>query len=590
MENAVFGMLVSQIGYDIGDPKRAVIRAPSSDALAAGADFIVRREDDGSEVLRSPLSYWGQIWGSHWWIADFSSLEDPARYFVELPGEAVLQWSTGGAGPGKPTSPVRSDPFDIAKDVLWDRTVASVALDQLEVRAELARNGRGWKDCGADWREANSHATTVIGLCELLSVGYRWLSAQDTTRLKRQIKVGCDYLCSLQDQAEKLGLPNGALVHEIPNHMVVIPGDVAQASVGLALAGRLLAEDYPEVDYIHRAYRALRYLLLDAQPFGPEGFSAMNHGAPHDFAVPTEWMTRDLLMIMRAAVELWAAGYRDLKVRFAELAGRVTARQVPETAPEGEYFGHFYTFDSCAFTEKANTHHHVGHDTGSSFPWHLLPFLDAATRWFDHPDAAGWKETVRRFAYGFFLPACRENPFLLIPEGYFANEGILFFCGPWHGINTSIAFAAVLAERLSSLTGDPAFHEIAVGNIQWIAGLNCGITRESFGGCVEWTEEVPVGVALPYSQIDGIGNRFVHSWSRIPGTIPNGFSVNPQFQLVVEPKRENDRPRFFTDEGWIPHGAGWVSAMTALRARRGFYIDLPGEGATEDPLREGATE
>jgi hypothetical protein len=279
-------------------------------------------------------------------------------------------------------------------------------------------------------------------------------------------------------------------------------------------------------------------------------------------------------------VELWAAGYRDLKTKFAQIARTVIDRQVSEEAPEGSYHGHFYAFDNCSFTEKANTHHHVGHDTGSSFPWHVATLLDAATRWFDHPDADLWKETVRRFAYGFFLPACRQNPFGLIPEGYFTDEGVLFFCGPWHGINTSIAFGAVLAERLASFTGDAAFHEIAVGNIQWIAGLNCGITRESFGGCVEWTEEVPEGAALPFSQIDGIGNRFVHSWSRIPGTIPNGFSVNPQFQLVVEPKKENDIPRYFTDEGWIPHGAGWVSAMTAIRASRGFYIDLPQQSET----------
>ena len=106
----------------------------------------------------------------------------------------------------------------------------------------------------------------------------------------------------------------------------------------------------------------------------------------------------------------------------------------------------------------------------------------------------------------------------------------------------------------------------AVGNLQRICGLNAGITQGSLDGCVVWKAKVPEGHAVPYSQIYSVGRR----WTGILGTVPNGFSVNPQFRLVVEPTREKDEPLLFTDEDWIPHGAGFVAGLTALRNRKRF--------------------
>jgi hypothetical protein len=212
----------------------------------------------------------------------------------------------------------------------------------------------------------------------------------------------------------------------------------------------------------------------------------------------------------------------------------------------------------------------VGHDTGSIFPHYLVPFMEMLTRWYDHPDAAQWREAIQKFAYGYFLPACRQNPFYLLPEGYFAGQGLLTFCGPWHGINASLLFGATLAARLEMFTGDRSFRQIATGNIQWIAGLNAGITREAMQGCVIWKEDIEPGIALPYSQIQGVGQRSISSWTGIPGTIVNGFSTNPQFQLVVEPSVENDGPWLYTDEDWIPHSGGWVSAISQMRLLKFF--------------------
>jgi hypothetical protein len=67
-----------------------------------------------------------------------------------------------------------------------------------------------------------------------------------------------------------------------------------------------------------------------------------------------------------------------------------------------------------------------------------------------------------------------------------------------------------------------------------------------------------------------VGRRWTGNWTGIRGTVPNGFDVNPQFQLVVEPTKENDEPLLYTDEDWIPHGAGFLAGLTALRGRKRF--------------------
>jgi hypothetical protein len=551
------GLLYSQIGYDLGDPMRAIVRSTDPRTLSDAAHFILQDVQTGQTVLAGPVTAWGKKWGSTWWTADFSALGQAGEYILVIQDEARVVLS--------------SDPFHVGPNLLWDESVVTVALEQLEERARRARYGHGWLDCGIDWREANSHATMVIGLCDLLNIGHLWLSADDKQRAVAQIVRGCDYLALLQDQAARLGHPAGALVHELPNHNSLIPGDQAQASTAWAHASRLIAELEPEksTQYLLRAENAFAYVTQQAKPFGPAGFSASNHGAPPGY-IPSDWMTRDLLMMLTAALELVIAGRGEYRRDALDLARRVMARQVPRECAEDGLYGHFYTFSDGAFTEKANTHHHVGHDAGSTFPHYLIPFIDMGRRWYDDPEAALWRQTLENFAYGYFLPACSANPFYLLPEGCFGGEGLLWFCGPWHGINSSYGFAAGMAAEFEMAFGDARFRQIATGNLQWIAGLHAGITAESLEGCLKWKGEIPPDQALSYSQISGVGKRCAGGWNGIAGTICNGFAVNPQFQFTIPPTAANDGPRLFTDEDWIPHAAGWISGLARMRQRRFF--------------------
>lgn len=556
------GFLYSQIGYDAKDPKRALIRSTDPDCIREGSRFEVTEAAAGDVVLQGSVRLWGEKWKSTWWEMDFSELDRAGEYRIAVTYESRLLFE--------------SEPIRIDSHLLWDETIRQVAIEQLEERARKAPHGKmGWKDCGANMKEVNSHATTIIGLCDLLGLGFEnYLTDEEQSRVVCQLINGCDYLGLCQDKAERLGYPKGAIIHEIPNHILVIPGDVAQSTVAFAYTSRLLSGRNADKsdEYLQRAVHAYEYLLHHARPYGGEGFSHSNHGAPAGFQVPAEWMTRDLLMMLWGGLELFTAGKPEYKRNVLQFARQVMRRQVTRENVEEGLYGHFYTFDSGRFTEKANTHHHVGHDTGSTFPHYIVPFVDMLRRWYDHPDASLWRQTVENFTYGYFIPACAQNPFYLLPEGYFTGQGLLNFCGPWHGINTSIGFAAALAAKLEGFLGERELRKIAVGNIQWIAGLNAGVTAHSFEGCVKWKGKIPEGVCQPISQIHGIGRNYAGCWTGIRGTIPNGYSANPQFRLTVEPTVENDGPWRFTDEDWIPHAAGWMSALSNLREIK-FYRD-----------------
>jgi hypothetical protein len=553
------GLLYSQIGYDLGLPMRALIRASARGHVSDNTPFALIDGHDAT-VLSGAVRYWGQIWGEHWWICDFSALNAPGDYTLRI---------------GPPGDPLYPDAMiSVGAHLLFERTAALVGIGQFEERQRRARNDSGWKDCGHFWREANSHASTLIGMCDLLAYGFEWLSPSERARLVRQIVTGCDYLAQLQDYAAMVGHPDGAIAHELPNFPMLIPGDQAQSAVALIRSARLVFEMHPDkaADYLRRGERAYLYLTRAMRPIGQTGFSASNHGAPSGYQVPDEFTTRDLMMTLWAAEELWISGKWAYKDEVVALAARIIDRQVPESAAEDGLHGHFYAFSDRAFSEKANTHHHIGHDTGGTFPHYLVALIDMCKRWDDHPDAPRWRLAVERFARGYLIPACTRNPFSLLPMGVWPGQGLLTFCGPWHGANVSIAFAATLAAQLWMFLGDDALRDIATGNLQWIAGLNSGLTRESFGGCVIWRmpEDFPDGVALPHSQIVGVGQRSVGAWTDITGTIPNGFCTNPQFQLVVEPTVANDSPRLWTDEDWIPHSGAWISALATLRDVRFF--------------------
>ncbi|HBC86655.1 MAG TPA: hypothetical protein DCZ94_06865 [Lentisphaeria bacterium] len=549
----VKGLLYSQIGYEPDWPMRALVRGQDASLLSESAGFKIL--ESGKEVTGGPVVHWGVKWGTHWWIADFSSLREEGQFII-----VILD---GGS------EKFRSEEFPVRRNILWDRTWKMVALEQNERRFHLAMNRVGWQDCGAAWQEANSHAALVDGFCELLEYSRGRISADELKRLEAQIVNGLDYLSLLQDHAAKLGLGEGALSHQKPKYEeFVLPADVSKASMVWAKASRLLSKNHStkKEEYLKRAVKAFDWLRT-ARPLRT-GFSHVNHGAPRDFKIPEEFMTRDLLMSCLAAYELVRCGRNEYKEDAVSLARKVMSRQIPREKSEDDFYGHFRTFDSSGLSEKAWVHNvdknELGMDAGGHYPYYLIPLIRMSETWPEHPDAEAWRQTIEDFAYGYFLPACRANPFLILPLGHFKGIGLLWFSGLWHGMNCVYLLSAVLAMEFERIFKDASFRDIAWGNIQWIAGLNAGLTAEGGKAAHMFSADVPEGLAQPVSMIHGIGAHFAGSYMNIRGSICNGFSTGEQFKFDIEPSIESDGPHTFTDEDWITHSGAWLAALSRL--------------------------
>lgn len=553
------GLLYSRIGYDCSGEKHIMVRGVSRETVGPKASFTVT-DESGAEVMIGPVVYWGQKWRDHWWIVDVTAL--PAGRFV-----CTIM--------GLPQGALATGTFEVRENLLWHKTWRTVALEQLDARIALRNKnvvlhgpeyakGGGWQDCGSYLREVNSHATMLTGLLDLLDFSSDRIGEVERSKLLEQILVGLDYIAFCQDKARELGKGEGAIIHEWPKHTNTITGDTALGAVCFARAARALASAKPDksAEYLTRAERSFRWLDEHGPVLHPggtsftgekqphDGFNRRAHGAPEGFVRPDEWMTRDLVTMLWCAVELAQAdrpGYLDVSAHYAR---QIRVRQIGKAQAEGGYFGHFRTYASSGFSEKAWIHHHMGYDAGGTFPHYLMPLIAMTRLWPDHPDILEWRQTVHDFAYGYFLPACRDNPFGLLPAGYFTDEGLLTFSGLWHGINGAYGSAAALALELERFTGDVQFRAIAAANLQWIAGLNSGI--------------VDNGLYVSRSMIYGLGDAFIGSWTKISGAVCNGFESDRQFTFT-EPKAENDGPFYFTDEDWITHSGGWLSALSRLR-------------------------
>ncbi len=554
------GVLYSRIGYDLSAEKRVIVRSADETVLGPEAAFRVISIKDGSMAHQGEMHHWGDEWNSHWWIADFTDLRAPGKYRMIIDHDGRVAFST--------------DTFSVGEHLLWEQTWEKVAIAQLKDRIQLRNQnegeyaeGGGWQDCGSPLREVNSHATMLVGLTDMLEHAGKYIPDGKQESIREQIIIGTDYLGFCQDKAEELGREDGAVIHEWPRHLNVVTGDVAKSALSFARAARMLKESHPEKlrEYTRRARRSFDWLHEIGPILHPggtnyggdtlanDGFEPIAYGAPEDFQRPDEWKTRDLVMMSWAAVELVKLGETEYKDEAIQYAEKVMNRQISESEARGGFYGHFRAYASAPYSEKAWEHHHMGYDVGSTFPHYLIPLLEMQRMWPEHPDADAWKHTLKQFAYGYFWPATESNPFYLLPMGYFEGEGLLTFSGLWHGINGAYGSAAALALELEQFTGDDRFHQVATGNLQWIAGVNAGVKQENR--------------YKPMSMIYGIGSEYIGSWTRIPGTVCNGFDADRQF-VFTEPKAETDEPSHFTDEGWITHSGGWLSATSRLRAMR----------------------
>jgi hypothetical protein len=526
MDASVTGFLVSQIGHDLGEPVRAIHRAPAADSLPADAAVVAH--GPGGE-RRTPLARWGACWGAHWRVADLGPL--PA-------GHWRLELRSGGTVHAV-------DEVEVAPQRLFNASWRQVALEQLERRTRIAHQGHGtgWQDAGCDWQEANSHGACVIGLADLLLRCGGRIDAPGRERIAAQIRGGVKLLDKLQDAAS-----GGALSHELVRAAGRnLARDALWAALAWALAARALGGTEGEA-WRTRGRRALAWWR--ASPIDLAGMDPVAHAWDASYVPPAERAVGDLALAAWAAAELGEAD-------AATLAGRVCDLQIAPCA--GGPHGHFWQFSDRRHPACVWTHNNIGPDTGDTGLPVALCLAMVLRLLPGHTDAPRWRDCLAAWSEGWFEPGCAASPFNITPRLW--KNGWVHFGGLWHGMNAAYGLAAATADELADLLSRPRLRAIAQGNRQWIAGLHAGLTADSRIGChMTWPEVAP-GQALAASMITGVGRRWLNAWMAIPGTICNGFSVGDQFRFDVPADPASDGPHSFTDEDWITHAGGWLMAI-----------------------------
>lgn len=560
--DGVSGLLFSQIGYEPGLPVRIIVRLPKK-ALLRSQTTCKLIPSLQEKSYQTDLNYWGEIWESHWWIADFRTINETGEWNIEVIDGKECVYADSG--------------LRVGKNILWNETFEYASVDMLERRRHFTGVGAGWQDAGTLWVESPAQSAMIISLEELLEKKKEVFDSVFLERIYTQITVGCEYLVMTQAKAEELGFPEGSMSHDLKGHEKdILPHDAMKAVVALAKAVQLLPEEFADKKqkYSETATKAFQWLVGSAKPMGEYGYMKMQRGLPSNAEIPKdEWLTRDLLVMCRASMEMFRLGDSEAKELAVLFARKVMARQIPKEKAESGFYGHFYEFDSMIHSEPSWCHGIVpsekgvefGADMGGIYPNYLMPVIDLLQGNPGHTDASKWEECLLQFTYNYLIPVCEKNPFYLVPQGIFGDEGPIWFCGTFHGTNTIYGFTAALAIELSKLFNEPKLKEIAYGNLQWLAGLNSGITNENLKqGCVIFSTDIPPGLALPASMMCGVGSRWAGTWFQTRGVICNGFSTGEQFKYDTEPKKVNDGPFSLTDEDWIPHSAGWLTGLMRL--------------------------
>jgi len=213
-EDGVAGLLFSQVGYEPGFPVKVLLRLPGKDNLSESS--ICKLIPSSKEKdYATPCIYWGEKWGSHWWVAEFKDMDESGEWAIEVHDGGNVLWRDTG--------------LKVGKDILWNSTIEWSAVDMLERRRSFAKVGAGWQDAGTLWVESPAQSTMIIALEELLELSLQRFEQSFIQRIYTQITVGCDYLVMTQAKARELGFEPGAMSHDLLGHEKdILPQDVWQ--------------------------------------------------------------------------------------------------------------------------------------------------------------------------------------------------------------------------------------------------------------------------------------------------------------------------------------------------------------------------
>ena len=582
-------ILVSHVGYDAGEPKKAVLRTGSAERIPAAPipavplSFRVVDAASGAVVFEGMAQFVGPVrrWRDWvFWTLDFSGLRRQGRYTLEIPGNG-------------PAGGLRSEAFEIGERLLLRRTVPAVlryfrsqrcgaAWDEADRRAAFfgGRADRvdvhgGWYDASGDRSKYLSHLSYANYLNPQQSPLAVWafLAAAELLRsdaepgggtgplrellgeLLEEARYGAEFLLRMQDPAgyfyvgvfdrwthepgeRRISTFRGQQGQRGENYQAAYRQGAGLAIAALARASRGLSGSGAEGAFLQAAERGFAHLEAHNREYLDDG---------------RENIIDDYCALL-AAAELHAAtgGRRYLRAarrRARSLAGRLCR--------DGNYRD-FWRADRRG--ERPFFH---AAEAG-------LPVI-ALLRYAESEPSAGRAgaalRAVRR-SLQFELAITEEvvNPF-----GY-ARQYVQPVDGPrraafffphrnesgywWQGENArlaSLAAAARLACR--SLPPDPVpaarLERYAADQLGWILGCN------PFDACF----------------LHGFGRnnpeyepRFPNAFGGICNGITGGFEDEEDIDFLPSPHAERGEHRWRWSEQWIPHAAWYLLAACAAPA------------------------
>lgn len=567
-------ILMSQVGYSRYGYKAIYIRSTRDPGEGAYyGEFTLTDSGGSQEVYRGKLVYWGTLWDSYWWVADFSDFQEDGEYVLQIQG-------------AKET--LCSDAFTISQRALTDASLQMVLFDQLDARRSPGK--LGWRDSSTDLlREIQANILALEALCDVYDHIYDTLSAENQAKVLDNIRFGCEYLLALQEKTDD-PLTNGRFRHDLYDTIYSAPlirnfYDTVNAMATLARCygvmknhDEVLAQTYKEAFELSYELCVLRpyYLPSEFTLETPQGLTNTTRAARIRYGInsmlwefPSSLRTRDRLMFMRACTEMYkSSGEEHYMEQAAVLAGQIADRQYTDyqNAIDGCY-GMFREFDNSETAFMIDWLQSFGQNLGCIQPTDLEPFMDLIAYDPEGENAARWHNVIHTFAEGYVKNSAKLTALGIYPVGAYAQKdygGVKFFQSISHGANNLYGLMGRNMTILGNYLNDASLQELAQRNTQFVVGLNPGIPNAY--EATKWT---------PTSFIYGLGK---HSFAATSGKAPlgsgiNGFTAAPQFtEEGIQQNRDlplgilNKDGSFQFNEDYLPHSMGYISAAVCTEA------------------------
>jgi len=624
MAESNFSMLESQVGYHPEDAKYVILRSAFKNPTVnpTGRTFEVVDAESNETVYTGVVEYWGEKWGSYWWILDFSSVTKEGSYYIKIPNLPKI-------------GDVESSTFKIGRKVLIDESLLTVALDQLDERLVTISNVTIWHGCAANiTSEIQAVGTVVHALVDIYERVYEKLSKSDQQRVIRDIILGADYIASSQLASQNLTsdpLKEGTFLHCLlclvgHDHHRGIPKeqwkihtynawhDTAYSITVLARAYKVIKKFDEEraTHYLEVAKKAWKCLTLrpyhlpedlEESPYAPkevlEFAKKLYNKRDPSWTIPHTLRTKEKLTFLWACTLMYdATGEKKYLDKAIEFADSIAERQFLDwkNPIEGAY-GNFYEWegDDEAFLHEWGQG--MGWHLGYTEPTNLKGFIDLIRFCPDHPNAAKWYNVIMTYAENYVKKTAELTPFKIYPVACYKDPehgGIKFFQVIMHGATGLYGQIAKNIMEIGDFLNDASYQECANQNVEFIVGLNPGVpikTRQD--------EEIAWDAI---SLLKGIGVKSVTGWVNRPKiwyvapTTPDGSGVNgfcafkpfgPRY-ISDGPDRPGslDLVNAGGGEDWIIHSHGYVSGICFLEDEFTLQVTTKHDG---EPVQASIT-